>query len=153
MGTFRKLRNTPTHPLGTFRHVFHQKSTCGNYKKDSSRIERDESELSSQKSGETPARPSEEGAGSRERDRLRKLEETKHLKTSVEVERVRESGRISQKQRDILWAERIASQPEDFHWKHNKTLQAVASEPEQRTRHYFITLETTLQIFLRFIGT
>ena len=25
--TFRKLRNTPTHPLGTFRLVFHQKST------------------------------------------------------------------------------------------------------------------------------
>ena len=28
MGTFRKLRNTPTHPLGTFRHAFHQKSIC-----------------------------------------------------------------------------------------------------------------------------
>ena len=27
-GYFRKLQNTPTHPLGTFRHVFHQKSTC-----------------------------------------------------------------------------------------------------------------------------
>ena len=59
-----------------------------------------------------------------EKDRSRKKKETMRPKTRAQMEKIRRSGRErSQNLRDRLLQDKIASQPEDFDYKRDKTLE------------------------------